>query len=93
MCDPKQVMTLLNGKDTFTSYYTDEDGQRRVFFELIKKSKVEYSENSNGIFFDLLKVTEDVFQELVLYLEFCKKIRAEQSIRDEDERIAQENIQ
>jgi len=37
MCDPKQVMTLLNGKDTFTSYYTDEDGQRRVFFELIKK--------------------------------------------------------
>lgn len=62
-------------------------------FELIKKSKVEYSENSNGIFFDLSKVTEDVFQELVLYLEFCKKIRAEQSIRDEDERIAQENIQ
>jgi hypothetical protein len=62
-------------------------------FELIKKSKVEYSENSNGIFFDLSKVTDDVFQELVLYLEFCKKIRAEQSIRDEDERIAQENIQ
>jgi hypothetical protein len=62
-------------------------------FELIKKSKVEYSENSNGIFFDLSKVAEDVFQELSLYLEFCKKIRAEQSIRDEDERIAQENIQ
>jgi hypothetical protein len=62
-------------------------------FELIKKSKVEYSENSNGIFFDLLKVTEDVFQEISQYLEFCKKIRAEQSIRDEDERIAQENIQ
>ncbi len=35
--DPKQVMTLLNGKDVFTSYYTDDDGQRRKFFEIIKK--------------------------------------------------------
>ncbi len=35
--DPKQVMTLLNTKDTFTSWYTDEEGQRAKFFELVKK--------------------------------------------------------
>ena len=35
--DPKQVMTLLGDKDTFTSYYTDEEGQRKKFFEIIKK--------------------------------------------------------
>ena len=35
--DPKQVITLLNSKDTFTSWYTDDDGQRSKFFELVKK--------------------------------------------------------
>ena len=30
-------MNLLNTKDTFTSYYTDDNGQRNKFFEIIKK--------------------------------------------------------
>ena len=61
-------------------------------FEIIKRNKVEYSENSNGIFFDLTKISAEVFEELVVYMEFCKKVRAEQNMRDEDERIAQENL-
>jgi hypothetical protein len=35
--DAKQVMNLLNGKDTYTSYYTDDDGVRSKFFEIVKK--------------------------------------------------------
>jgi hypothetical protein len=30
-------MKLLAGKDIYTSWYTDEEGQRRKFFEIIKK--------------------------------------------------------
>jgi hypothetical protein len=37
MFDPKNIMSLLNSKDTFTSWYTDDDGQKRKFFELVKK--------------------------------------------------------
>lgn len=62
-------------------------------FEIIKQNKVEYSENSNGIFFDLLKISNKAFKELDTYIEFCKKVRIEQNLRDEDERIAQENLQ
>lgn len=62
-------------------------------FEIVKRNKVEYSENSNGIFFDLVKVPNEVFEELRVHIEFCKKIREEQNLRDEDERIAQENLQ
>jgi hypothetical protein len=61
-------------------------------FEILKKDKVEYSENSNGVFFDLTKVSAEVFEELNAYMEFCRKVRLEQSMRDEDERIAQENL-
>jgi SAM-dependent methyltransferase len=39
--DPKQVISLLNSKDTFTSWYTDDDGQRGKFFELVKKFEGE----------------------------------------------------
>jgi hypothetical protein len=35
--DPQQVILLLNGKDTFTSYYTTDEGQRLKFFEIVKK--------------------------------------------------------
>jgi len=35
--DPSQVMSILGEKNVFTSYYTDEDGQRKKFFEIIKK--------------------------------------------------------
>ena len=62
-------------------------------FEILKKDKVEYSENSNGVFFDLTKVSAEVFEELNAYMEFCRKVRVEQNMRDEDERIAQENLQ
>ena len=42
--DPAHVMTLLNGKDTFTSYYTDDDGVRKKFFEIVKKFNNEESD-------------------------------------------------
>ena len=35
--DPKQVLNLLNGKQSFTSYYTNDEGQRSKFFEIVKK--------------------------------------------------------
>ncbi len=35
--DAKAVMDRLGDKDTFTSYYTDEDGSRKKLFEIVKK--------------------------------------------------------
>jgi len=35
--DSKQVMNLFAGKDTFTSWYTNDEGQRSKFFEIVKK--------------------------------------------------------
>jgi SAM-dependent methyltransferase len=35
--DPKQVMNLLAGNETYTAWYTNDDGQRAKFFEIMKK--------------------------------------------------------
>jgi len=45
--DPVQVMKLLSSKDTYTSWYTDDDGQRRKFFEIIKKFDGELKDDVN----------------------------------------------
>ena len=61
-------------------------------FEILKKYKTEYSENSNGIFFDLMKVSKEVFDELLVYMDFCRTVQNEQKIREENERIAQDML-
>ena len=45
--DPKQVMKLFAGKDTITSWYTDDDGQRKKFFEIIKKFDGDLKDDVN----------------------------------------------
>jgi SAM-dependent methyltransferase len=45
--DPSRVMNLLNNKDVFTSYYTDDNGQKNKFFEIIKKFEGDYEDKVN----------------------------------------------
>ena len=61
-------------------------------FDILKVHKIEYSENSNGIFFDLMKVSKEVFDELLVYMDFCRTVQNEQKIREENERIAQDML-
>jgi hypothetical protein len=43
--DSSLVMKLLNNKNTYTSYYTSDDGQRNKFFEIIKKFEGELKDD------------------------------------------------
>jgi len=61
-------------------------------YRILKKSKAEFSENSNGVFFDLCKLPADVFDEMKKFMEFCHKTRDDFALREEDERKAQEAL-
>jgi hypothetical protein len=50
-------------------------------FRIIKRNNVEYSENSNGIFFDLNSLSDDVFLKLVKFLDLCKAQRVDEASR------------
>jgi SAM-dependent methyltransferase len=50
--DAKQVLNLLASKDRFTSWYTNDDGQRTKFFEIIKKFEGEFK-NESGMAIDV----------------------------------------
>jgi hypothetical protein len=58
----------------------DKPEQEEVF-RIIRKTKENYTENSNGIFFDLSTVSDESFQQIKEYLDFCLKTRQEDTER------------
>ena len=77
---------------------TKEYERRRLFLDSLKKlhtseyidivkilriEKVEYSENSNGIFFDVAKLPQSTFNVLEKYMEFVHNNRKELAERME----------
>lgn len=66
--------------------------EQEEVFVILKLTSSEYSENSNGIFFDLCKLPADAFTQIQKYLDFCRKNRDEFAAREEQERKAQEAL-
>ena len=55
--------------------------EQEEIFRIIRKLKVTYSENSNGIFFDLSCLPDDAFQHVKEYIQFCLTTRNEHETR------------
>ena len=53
-------------------------------FRIIKRNNIEYSENSNGIFFDLNTVSDNVIEKIIEFLQFCKEQRKSEEVRTHD---------
>lgn len=64
--------------------------EQESIFYILKSDHCEYSENSNGIFFDVSKLTPAIFTKMRDYMEFCKKNRDSFIEREEEERKASE---
>ena len=62
-------------------------------YKILKNAKAEFSENSNGVFFDICKLPAEVFTEIQKFMEFCHKTREEFALREEEERKAQEALE
>jgi hypothetical protein len=66
--------------------------EQEEIYRILKESTAEYSENSNGIFFDVCKLPAHVFERMNQYLEFCKKNLEVAQERDEQKRRAHEAL-
>lgn len=55
--------------------------QEQIFF-ILKKYKLDFSENSNGIFFDMSRVSKEPFDEMKKFLTFCQTNRKDFEDRD-----------
>ena len=73
----KQVLDDIKNQGLTNEEYEE-------LFRIIKRDNVEYSENSNGIFFDLSLVPDMVVGKILGFLQFCKEQRKSEEIRTHD---------
>lgn len=55
--------------------------EQEEIFRIVRKLKVPYSENSNGVFFDLASISDDSFDQIREYIQFCLTNRKEHEDR------------
>ena len=61
-------------------------------YRILKARQAEYSENSNGVFFDVSKLPAETFGELQKFMVFCKKNRDEFTLHEEAQKRAEEAL-
>jgi hypothetical protein len=66
--------------------------EQEEIFRIVKSSNTQYSENSNGIFFDISKILPATFLEMQQFMKFCKSNRKNFESREIEEKKAQDVI-
>lgn len=64
--------------------------EQEEIFRILKRTNSYFTENSNGIFFDVSKLSDTAFEQMLQFIEFCKKNREEFQHREEEEKRAQD---
>ena len=64
--------------------------EQEEIFRILKRTNSYYTENSNGIFFDVSKLSEQTLEQMLQFIEFCNKNRKDFQHREEEEKRAQD---
>ena len=68
-------------KSLFDNIKILDTPEQEEIFRIIRKTKESYTENSNGIFFDLSTISDETFNLIKEYINFCLKTRYEHDLR------------
>ncbi len=55
--------------------------EHEQIFRILRKYDETFTENSNGIFFDVILVKEDAFIEMKKFMDFCLENRRQETAR------------
>lgn len=65
--------------------------EQEELYRILKRNEVEVTENTNGIFFDVGKLSQTVVAEIEKFLQFCQQNRVNFEQRDKEmENLRQE---
>lgn len=59
--------------------------EHEEIFRILKRDGASFSENYNGIFFDVNILSDETFQKMTNYMDFCKKQRQEEISRIQEQ--------
>lgn len=66
--------------------------EQEQIYRILKRHRVEMSENSNGVFFDLSRCSSAAFQEIQEFLKFCQDNRQDFAARDREMETSRQNL-
>ena len=71
-------------KKVWETIKTLNKSEQEELFKILKLTNSDFTENVNGIFFDVAKLSDVVFQKITKFLEFCAQNRVEFERRDKE---------
>ncbi len=71
-------------KRVWETVKTLSKSEQEELFRILKRANAEFTENTNGIFFDIGKLEQVVFEQIVKFLEFCAQNRVNFEKRDKE---------
>lgn len=73
----KRKVLFENLKMLVTSEYEE-------IFRILKRNNESYTENSNGIFFDVMTIKNETFTDMEKFMDFCLKTRQSEQVRQKE---------
>ena len=55
--------------------------EKEEIYRILKRTNSNFSENSNGIFFDVVGLQKETFEQMQTFILFCKTKQSEQAQR------------
>ncbi len=80
------------GKHFFDEIKRLVKSEQEALFRILKAERADFSENSNGIFFDVSKLPRVTFTKLKEYMDFVKENQSDLASREEEQKKAQDVI-
>jgi hypothetical protein len=74
-------MSYEKRKQLFDNFKMLVTSEYEEFFRILKRNNEQYTENSNGIFFDVMTIKNETFSEMEKFMEFCIKVRTDEANR------------
>lgn len=62
----------------------DDDNQKSVL-RIIQEDNIMYTENTNGVFFDIMTLRKDTLDKILKLIEFCDNCNAYLTQRDKEQ--------
>jgi hypothetical protein len=66
--------------------------EKEQIFRILKTYNCDFSENSNGVFFDVATVPSNVLTKMVEFVQFCKTKQNEQDTRIKEMETLREEV-
>jgi hypothetical protein len=87
MTTPSQIDNYEAKKGMLEDIKDFSKDECQELFRILKQNNVQYTENSNGIFFDLVPIDNDTFYKLLNFVDFTKAQK-----KSEQERAIELNV-